>query len=211
MTVSILSLAARGGDEVAVTFEIRQDEHVQKETFLISAASVVDWRLSVGECTQAHYDTVSHGSQVYCAMKRGLYLLGYGSCSARALCGKLIAKSVARDVARQAVEELSRAGYLDERADAMREAERCVSKKWGRRRITEALYAKGFPKETIREALDRLEDDGVDFIEVCADRIRQRTEMVPPNREDRQKLIASLVRYGFSTSEIREAFLLLNE
>ncbi len=211
MTVSIVSLSARGEGEVAVTFELREGEHAQKETFLISPVVMVDMSLKRGECSRECYDAVSHSAQVYRAVKRGLYLLGYGSCSKRALCQKLITKGVARDVAQEAVEHLCRDGYLNEFADAEREAERCVSKEWGKRRIADALRVKGFSQEAIRAALEHLEDMDVDYAALCAKQIRKRCHEIPTNPADRQKLIAAMMRYGFSASEIREAIALLRE
>ena len=211
MTISIVSLSARGENEVVVTFEIREGDRFQKESFLISAARMADWRLRCGETTRDCFDTVSHGAQVYGATKRGLYLLGYGACSERALCQKLIAKGVSRDVAREAVAELCQAGYINEEADAMREAERCVAKEWGKRRIVGALRAKGFSDAAIKNALNELEDAGVDYVELCVRRIRKQVGVVPSEPAKKQKLISAQMRYGFSVSEIKEAFSLLND
>ena len=211
MTVSILSLSARGDNEVAVTFELREGEHIQKETFLISSVQMADWSLRRGESTRESYDLVSHGASVYYATKRGLYLLGYGSCSAQSLCRKLIAKGLSRDVAREAVAELSRAGYINEAADAKREAERCVAKAWGKRRVISALCAKGYSQEAIREAMNALEDDGVDYVALCVEQIRKRGGVVPSSPAERQRQIAALTRYGFSSAEIREAFTCLRD
>ena len=211
MTVSIVSLSARGENEIAVTFELCEGERAQRETFLISSARMADWQLCCGETSQACFDAVSHGAQVYRATKRGLYLLGYGTCSERALCQKLIAKGIARDVAREAVAELSCAGYLNEKADAAREAERCVTKEWGKRRIVAALHAKGFSDEAIKSAMNELEDAGVDYVELCVSRIRKQVGVVPSEPAEKQKLIASQMRCGFSLSEIKEAFSLIQE
>lgn len=211
MTVSIVSLSARGEGEVAVTFELCEGERAQKETFLISAAMMADWRLTRGESNRDCYDAVSREAQIHRVTKRGLYLLGYGACSKRALCRKLVAKGEGRDVAQEAVERICRDGYLNEFADAEREAERCVSKEWGERRIVDALQTKGFSREAIRSALEHLEDMGVDYVELCAEQIRKRCDELPESPADRQKLFAAMTRYGFSASEIREAITLLRE
>ncbi len=211
MTVSILSLSARGEGELAVTFELCEGEYTQKETFLIPATMMIELRLTRGECSRQCYDAVSHEAQIYHAVKRGLYLLGYSSCSERALCRKLVTKGVARDVAQEAVQRLSRDGYLNEFADAEREAERCVSKEWGKRRIADALQTKGFSREAIRNALEHLEDVGVDYVELCVERMRKRCDEIPSDSVGRQRLVAAMMRYGFSASEIREAMTFLRE
>ena len=192
MTVHILSLAARGGEEIAVTFEIRNGEYSQTESFLVSAALVADLRLCVGETTQACYDEVSRGASLDRAVKRGLRLLGYGSCSERALCRKLTEKGIDRELAAEAVERLRQMGYLNEEADALREAERSVAKGWGKRRIAAALFAKGYSDRSVRAALDSLEDAGVDYIRLCAERIVGQAGVVPSEPAARRKLIAAL-------------------
>ena len=211
MTVTILSLSARGSEEVAVTFELREGEHSQRETFLIPVSLVVDLRLCVGECDRACYDAVCYGAEVFRAVRRGLSILGYGSCSERALCRKLMAKGTAREIAEEAVRQLSRMGYLNGGADALREAERCVAKHWGKRRIAATLFSKGYDQEYVRDALDALEDEGVEYSQLCAERIRMQVGVVPSEPAARRKLIASLERYGFTSSEIREAFRIVTQ
>ena len=61
----------------------------------------------------------------------------------------------------------------------MREAERCVAKEWGKRRIVGALRAKGFSDAAIKNALNELEDAGVDYVELCVRRIRKKVGVVP--------------------------------
>ena len=211
MTVKILSLSARDGDTVAVTFALCDGSHEQKETFLLSAACVADLRLARGETTRECYDAVAHASAVYQAVRRGMLLLGYGACSERALCRKLTEKGVDREIAREAVSELTEQGYLNASADALREAERCVAKGWGKRRIVATLFSKGYSDESVRDALNGLEDAGVDFVALCAKQLQKRVDVVPSDPGERRKLIAALERYGYSVSEIREAFHSLTE
>lgn len=211
MTVTLTSLAARAEDEIAVTFEIKSGDNVQKETFLVSAALVADLRLCKGETTRECFDAVAHGAKVRRAVKRGLGFLAYGSCSERTLCQKLVLKGIDRDIAQRAVLEIKKAGYLDAQADALREAERCVAKLWGKRRIAATLFSKGYDDDAVKSAMYSLEDNGIYFPDVCAERIRRFTGDIPEDRAQREKLIASLVRYGFSHSEIKEAFSLVAE
>lgn len=206
MTVSIVSLAARGEGEISVAFEIRSGEHCQREQFLITAELCAELGLRVGACGPDCYDAVSRGAELCSAIKRGLYLLGYGSCSERALQRKLVGKGFSSEIASEAVAELCQRGYLDPRSDAAREAERCVAKLWGRRRIVATLYRKGYDQEVVEYALACLEDDGVDFAQLCAERLRRASGALPTDADDRRRLIASLERNGFSFSEIREAF-----
>ena len=211
MTVLILSLSARGSEEIAVTFEMREGEYTQRDTLLVPLSLVADLGLRTGECDQSCYDALSRGAELCRAVKKGLSLLGYGSCSARALCRKLTAKGFSREISAEAVRELTEKGYLNDGNGALREAERCVEKLWGKRRIAAALYAKGYDREAVRDALDCLEEQGVEYADLCAERIRSQVGVVPSEPVAHRKLIASLERYGFSSSDIREAFRILSE
>ena len=205
MTVRLKSLSARGEGRIAVLFEIGDGEHIQRETFLLSAAKVADLALKVGECTTDCYEAVEHSAALEQAVHRGLHLLGYGSASPKALCRKLVGKGIDRDLAAEAVDEICQAGYLNEDAQALREAERCVTKLWGQRRIAAALHEKGYSRESIAKALYALEDEGMDFASLCAERIRIHMSPPPKDPAERKKWMATLCRYGFSTTEIREA------
>ena len=206
MTVSIVSLAARGEDEIAVTFEIRSGEHLQRESFTVSASAVADLRLQKGECDRDRYDAVAREAEIFAAIKKGLYLLGFGRCSEKMLRRKLTAKGIESEIATEAVAELTRRGYLNDEGDAKREAERQAAKLWGRRRIAAALFEKGYGQSEISSALDALEDEGIDYVALCAERMRRTLKALPETPEQKRKLKASLERYGFSSSEIREAW-----
>ena len=211
MTVRLKSLSARGEGRIAVLFEIGDGEHVQRETFLLSAVRVADLSLQVGECTAECYEAVEHSAALERAVHRGLSLLGYGAASPKALCRKLVGKGIDRELAAEAVDEICQTGYLNEDAQALREAERCASKLWGEKRIVAALYEKGYSRESVSKAMYGLEDEGTDFVSLCAERIR--SHMSPPPRDPvaRKKWTATLCRYGFSMTEIRDALKIAEE
>ena len=205
MTVELLSMEECGADEVLVRFEIRREDQVQRERFLLSVIQIADLGLSVGECECDCYDRVEHAARLHAAVKRALNLLGYGDCSERMLVRKLVMKGFDRDVAEEAVSELCRRGFLDSEESAIRETERCLAKQWGRRRIAAALYAKGYSEAMVHRAMDYLEESGVDEVALCAERIRRTVRELPDDLYERRKLVASLERYGFSFSQIKEA------
>ena len=206
MTVSVLSISARGADEIAVTFGISQGEMSDRESFLLSAKAYADLGISLGECDTECYDRVAEAAEIYRAVKKGLSLLSFSRCSKKALVRKLVSKGFLKERATHAADELLQGGYIDEYADALREAELGVSKLWGENRIRASLYEKGYPEEAISAAMYSLEDNGVDFSEICAQRLERTTAAIPDDPKEKQKLVASLMRYGFSTSQIRDAF-----
>lgn len=211
MIVSLVSLSAHGEGEVAVGFSISDGSHTQNERVILPASAVVDLSLAVGVCDEACMDAVLAASEKHAAMKKGMVLLSFGRQSPKALARKLVQKGVAREMAAEAVKELIRRGYLDPCADAYAEAERAKAKGWGRGRISSALYEKGFSAQTVRYALSRLEEDGTDYVAACAEMIRRRYSAIPDDPRDRAKMYASLVRYGYTSSDIREALRLLNK
>ena len=92
MQIFITSVAASGNDDIAVSAEIREGEQIQREKFVISADIYATLGISKGECDRELYDLLEGEARICAAYKRALYILGYGSCSMRAMVSKLVAK-----------------------------------------------------------------------------------------------------------------------
>ena len=206
MRIAITSLSARGESGIAVTLEINSAEHSQRETFLLDGRAVADLGLKVGECSREVFEEIEHASRVCTAKNKALFLLGYGASSPKNLARKLVMNGISKDIATDAVKELLADGFLDPREDARREAEKCVSKLLGRKRITATLFEKGYTERYIKYALASIEADGVDYIELCAERIRRSSTAIPDTPNEKRKLVSKLERYGFTLTEIKEAF-----
>ena len=205
MVISVLSAVARGDNEIVVTLEIKDGANFQRERYLLSVGLFADLGIRVGECDRDYYDAICRASKVYTAEKRGLNILGYGACSEKALYMKLVSRGTPKDIAAEAVERIVAQGYMNSDGDALREAQRCVAKRWGQKRIVAHLRSKGYADESVKRAIYALEDEGADFTQVCLERLKATYSALPTDREDMRKLVAALSRYGFSTSEIREA------
>ena len=205
MNVFITALSVYGTDEIAVSVEISDGEHTQKERLVISSAQCADLSLKYGEADEKTYDTLLYASQIHTAVKQGLSILSYGICSENALIRKLISRGNSRDIAEIATEELKQNGYIDQDEDAAREAERGAIKLWGKLRITASLREKGYSDDSIRYALTYLRASGVDYIENCAVLIRRRWRKIPSDPIERKKMVAAVMRYGYTTDEIRAA------
>ena len=133
------------------------------------------------------------------AVRTTYNILEYADNTEKKLREKLIRKGYAKDAVDYAIEYAKRAGALNDR----RFMERCVEqlatvKLYGRRRIANELYVKGFRREDIA-SLDLSE---YDFAALCAERIRKTARRYP----EREKMYASLVRYGYTSREIAQAF-----
>lgn len=205
MVISITSLSVHRTDEIAVSVEISNGEHTQKERLVISAVQCADLGLRHGEADELTYDSILYASQIHTAVKQGLSILSYGICSENSLIRKLISRGNSREIAELATEELKQNGYIDQDSDAAREAERGAVKLWGKLRITASLREKGYSDESIRSALLYLRSSGVDYIENCATLIRRRWGDIPNDPMERKKMVAAVMRYGYTSDEIRAA------
>lgn len=150
----------------------------------------------------------------YCADVTKAYFsacssFAFAPSSLRGLERKLIQKGFASDVAREAVGFISSRGVVDEAEVALRRFELMVKKLWGRSRIISKLREEGFSSE----ALSSLEDyfQNVDFAENCASLIKKKFGCVPNERHERDKMLASLTRYGYTATEIRKAISMLKD
>jgi len=133
------------------------------------------------------------------ALQIGLRALAAGGSSCVQLCQKLCAKGVARDVAKDAVALLCAKGYLNERESALSAAESDLRKLWGDRRILADLRAKGYGDEALLAVRELLENkDGTARLV----RLLQKRRLPMENAD---KLIAALMRYGYTRTEIRAA------
>ncbi|MBQ2989385.1 MAG: RecX family transcriptional regulator [Clostridia bacterium] len=214
MNISVYRvLAVENGEAAEISMEISNGREVQQIKGAVSAAMFAEIGLPLNlkaplSIEKSRCEEILRYMKLYSAIKKGIYLLGYARNTARALTSKLKMKGYPEDIAEEAVEYLKQRGYIRESEEAVLFAERLAKHKlYGQNRIRKEMFAKGFPEDVIREALEAAETD---FSEICARRIRS---MGGPgifaNAEDRNKAISALLRYGFSSREIREATALL--
>ncbi len=208
MTLKIIGISSRAaGQEICVTFELtgEAEGQVQRESFVISSRQYLMLCPQKGECSMEIYDEIAHAAQVFSALKRGISVLSFGAYSEKALIAKLKSKGFDREIAAEAVGELVSRGLLDAMSDAYREAQKQVSKLWGEKRIVAELYAKGYSGEAISAAMKALADEGVDYVANCRALIDKKYGEFPAESTERQKAISALIRYGYTTSEIKNA------
>ena len=205
MNISITSICASSGDDIAICVAVSNGEESQREKFVISADAYARMGLSKGEIDTATYEALEREAGVNAAFKRAMAILGYGGCSKRTLVSKLLQKGFDREYALEAAERASALGFIDDAQNACREAERCVAKLWGEARIRASLVQKGYSSSAVEQALCALEDEGVDFEENCRQLIDKKYPVIPKERAEKQKLVAALMRYGYNLSQIRAA------
>jgi regulatory protein len=208
MTFNVTSVSAGGIGEIIVSFDVREGEKRSVSRFLISDDAYTKLSLTVGMSDMLTYEAVEREAYIYGAYKRAIYLLGFSASSRRALYKKLVSKGFDPEYSRIALDRLSDNGLLCEADSAIREAEKCASKLWGEERIRAALFEKGYSDESISTAFFALEDSGVDFDENCLSLIKKKYSSLPTDKKELQKIISSLMRYGYSLSQIKRAIAL---
>ena len=203
MEIFIISVGAGDNDDLFISFEIRSGEMRDIQRFLIPITVYTDLSLKVGEVYQSVFEAVELEAKVYAAYRKALYLLSFGSQSAKVLKQKLVMRGCEAEIAGLAVERLIENRLLCNESSALREAEKCVEKLWGQVRIRAHLAQKGYSEADIKKAFYALEDDGVDFTLNCSRLIEKRYLPLPKDKKDLQKIIAALQRYGYSISQIK--------
>lgn len=205
MKIEITSVSARdGGALICLAVALSEADKVDRREFLLLSSQYAELGVKKGAIDEDEFDAVYRASELCAAVRRGMNILGYGACSKRELERKLASKGVEKSLAMGASEMLESMGYVNECEDAARFAERALLKYWGARRITAELYSRGYSADAVSYAMDTLAD--FDFSELCAEYIDKKYKSLPETPEGRKKLFASLLRMGYSTSEIKEAF-----
>lgn len=94
-------------------------------------------------------------------------------------------------------------GLVREEAQAEHAVEVYLRRKyWGRRRITAELTARGYDADVIRAAVDSVPEE--EFLRALRLIIEKKYGEPPQNPQERQKMVLSLLRLGYSGSEIKD-------
>ena len=156
------------------------------------------------EISREKYDEIEYLMKKTDAVKKGISLLSFAPNTRRALSQKLVMRGISRDIADDACLYLSECGYINEYEMAVGFISDLANRRlYGRARIKNELYSKGFESDAAQNAID---DSDIDFIKICEKRINQMGGIrIFAERSMRMKSVSSLIRYGFTTDEIREA------
>ena len=203
--IKIIRLArAEDPTLVTVSVTISADGKSEKRYLLLPEAFVIDERLAKGEISPEEFERIEKESKKCRAYLRGANILGYGANSEKKLTEKLQKRGFDRESAAAAAKKLQKDGFIDEENDATNKAFVCARKLWGKKRIVAKLYESGYRDDAIKAAVERLSE--VDFVENCKKLIAKKVKAFPTDRKELDKLIAFLIRYGYSLSEIKSAY-----
>lgn len=132
-------------------------------------------------------------------------IVSMGSYSKKQLTAKLIQKNIDRRYANKAALIMEERGYIDEESQAERLALAFLQRKyWGKKRIITSLLEKGYEKDSAFRAADLISDE--EYSEALQNVIERKYPSPPEDKREKDKRIASLMRLGYSISEITKAF-----
>lgn len=137
------------------------------------------------------------------AAVKAVGILAYGDQTAKRLSDKLRAKGFSREACDLVLRYVLDKCYIreDEHLDHFMH-ELCETKHYGLRRIRQEVYAKGFSEQTIRLWFSSVAES-LDFDAALEARLEKVPEETFSDPDKLQRLTASLLRYGFSTDEIK--------
>jgi regulatory protein len=205
-TITVRYLRAQNTGEsicicVDLTDTLRNLTEVRRYTVQTELLAPLNVRRGV--ISQEKLEEIEQMAQLSAAYTRALSILAYGANSAHALTLKLRQRGFDAETADRAITFLRERGYLREENDALREAERCLNKGWGRKRIELYLRQRGYSSEAAAMAIDELGD--IDDEARCSAVARRKSPTPPADQKEKQKLIAYLLRQGYDMSIIRHA------
>ena len=212
MKIEVVSVGALSeGAEMVVTLSLCNDEGFnEKRKFLLFTEQYLDLGIRKGTIIDEEtFDKIENLSKTCRAIRKGTDLLSYSSSSKVRLVGRLRSKGIDKESATSAAEHLEKIGLIDEELDVERQVASCLKKLWGRKRIYQELCAKGYEKSIVEGEISKLDEDLM--IQNCAALLKKKHRVIPADPDVVKKIVASLVRYGYTFSEIKEAFRIIQK
>ena len=169
----------------------------EKLRYNISSALYLSLKISSGdEIDGETLDMFSEDNERYLCMRTALSYLAYADNNRKNLYAKLIRRGYGREMARDAVEECVRLGYINEYEQVKRAIEKEADKLYGRAYIFKKLAAKGYSAPMLNSAFDELIQDGeIDFSANLQTLIYKKG---CESEDDRKKLMH---KYGYLTRD----------
>ena len=212
MKIEVISVSALSdGAEILVTVAISNGEgSVEKRKFLLFTEQYLELGIRKGSLIdEVTFDKLEELAKSCRAIKKGTDLLFYSASSRVRLAQRLRSKGIDKESAESAAEHLQKLGLINEKADVERQVTSCLKKLWGRKRIYRELCAKGYSAEIVGTNISLIDEETM--VQNCATLIRKKYRVIPDEPNERKKVVASLVRYGYTFSEIKEAFRRIQE
>ncbi len=143
------------------------------------------------------------------ARARSKEILSYAGQSRQSLIAKLCAYGISETVAEATADWAEREKLMDEEGEACLLADTYHRRKyWGRKRIAQELAAKGYPETAVAAAVASVPDR--EYLRALTSLIEKKFGSLPTDPAERQKMVFSLLRLGYTGQEIKDALFLLS-
>jgi regulatory protein len=178
----------------------------------VDGAVAVALGLQVGQSvTTARLQEIARAEELRQAFDRALHFLGYRARSQAEVRRRLLQKGYEEEIVDQVIDRLREGGLLDDSqfTEAWVRA-RTTGRGMGPRRIAWELRQKGVDAETVRDAVERIDEETELGLALKVGRQKAESVRGEPMPVARRKVAAALQRRGFSwevTSRVLEMIL----
>jgi len=212
MKMEITSVSALSeGAEMLLTVRIDNgDGRAERRKLLLFTEQYLELGLCRGAMLDEElFDRIEELSKQCIAIRKGSKLLSYSASSRARLAQRLMQKGIDRESAEYAAHKLESLGAIDEEADVESAVRGYLKKLYGKKRIYRELCAKGYNRDIVSRELACI--DGDVLVDNCIELLKKKHKTFPDDPETQKKIIASLVRYGYSFDEIKKALIIIGK
>ncbi len=175
------------------------------KTIYLDSETAYKYRVDTAtEYTDEEFEEILCDSEYNLTKNRAFNILEYRAHSKKELFDKLCEKTD-EDTAFAVVEKMCELGLVNDKALLRDKLENLLNvKKYGIKRATNDLLLKGFDRDEIESAIEEMEYD--EFSVVCEIIERRYADELPESDiKGRQRILAALMRRGFSYDDIKSA------
>ncbi|MBQ8746982.1 MAG: RecX family transcriptional regulator [Clostridia bacterium] len=192
------------GVSVSVLIRTKKGEEETAE-FLISDDLWTFRHLAAGDpITSDTFAEMEHAALFSRALARTKEVLSYSGHSKNGLIAKLRHHGLPEEICKEAADWAVEKRLIREDEQASMLADTYHKRKyWGRKRIYAELTARGYTSETVQSALSAITDE--DYLRALSVIIRNKYTPLPEDPAEKQKMVLSLLRLGYTGQEIKDA------
>lgn len=190
---------------ISVSILIGTADNYETTEYLISREFWQWGRLQNGsDITEEDFLGMDRSAALSRAIARMKGILSYSGVSRRMLIQRLKGYDFSEEICTTAADYAVEHGMVQEDVQVEHAVDTYLRRKyWGRRRIAAELSAKGYPREVIESALADIPEE--DFMHALHVILERKYGEIPADPQEKQKMILSLLRMGYSGNEIKDA------
>ena len=190
---------------IAVTVCIEGGEKPETAELLLSSELWQWGRLTAGTAvSEEDFAGMEHAALISRARARTREILSYAGQSRASLLQKLRHHGLPEEICEETADWAVEQRLIREDEQTLRAAEIYHRRKyWGRKRIAAELAAKGYGAEAIKAAAASIPDG--EYARALRLIIEKKFGEIPDDPAERQKMVLSLLRLGYTGQEIKDA------